>query len=172
PLPTRRSGMTVRPLLVLAASEGGVGRHVAGLAAGFGAAGLAVHIAGPAATGARFDLAGIAPFHPVEIADRPRPAHDLRAVADLAEVIRRVRPDVVHAHGLRAGAAAVLAGRRPGRRPPLIVQWHNAVLGTGPRRSALSALELLVARGADVTLGASIDLVARARALGSRDVRL
>jgi glycosyltransferase involved in cell wall biosynthesis len=164
--------MTVRPLLVLAASEGGVGRYVTGLASGFSAAGLAVHVAGPAATGSRFRMAEFAPYHPVEIADRPRPAHDLRAVTDLAEVIRRVRPDVIHAHGLRAGVVAVLAGRRPGRRPPLVVSWHNALLGSGPRRTAITGLELLVARGADVTLGASSDLVGRAGALGARDARL
>ncbi|MEO7745081.1 MAG: glycosyltransferase, partial [Actinomycetota bacterium] len=78
--------------------------------------------------------------------------------------------DVVHAHGLRAGFIAVLALRGAGTR--LVVTWHNAVLGGGPRRRLLVALERVVARGADVTLGASTDLVARAAALGARDARL
>lgn len=76
---------------------------------------------------------------------------------------------VVHAHGLRAG---LLAGLALGRDVPLVVTWHNAILSRGPRRFLLSAMERRVARRADVTLGASSDLVDRARALGARDARL
>ena len=50
--------------------------------------------------------------------------------------------------------------------------WHNAVLGGGVRARALRAAERHVARSAQLTLGASDDLVARARAWGGRDVRL
>jgi glycosyltransferase involved in cell wall biosynthesis len=76
---------------------------------------------------------------------------------------------VVHAHGLRAG---LLAGLALGRDVPLVVTWHNAILSRRPRRLLLSAMERRVARRADVTLGASSDLVDRARALGARDARL
>jgi glycosyltransferase involved in cell wall biosynthesis len=55
---------------------------------------------------------------------------------------------------------------------PLVVTWHNRVLGGGLRAQALRAGERLVARSADVTLGASEDLVARARSFGAGDVRL
>src|SRR5512132_2928881 len=104
-------------------------------------------------------------------------------------------PLVVHAHGLRAGLVAGLATRstilvrrsrhraqRPrGLRrrrsshraghPPLVVTWHNAVLGKGPARFVLAGLEGAVARMADVTLGASYDLVARASRMGAADAR-
>ncbi|MGH8826271.1 MAG: glycosyltransferase family 4 protein, partial [Jiangellaceae bacterium] len=59
---------------------------------------------------------------------------------------------------------------RPGR-TPLVATWHNAVLGGGPRRRVLAAIERLAARRADVTLGASSDLVDRARSLGAVDAR-
>ncbi len=68
--------------------------------------------------------------------------------------------DVVHAHGLRAGALAVLTGG------PVVVTLHNAVAG----RTA-AALERLAARRAAVVLAAGADLADRARALGARDVR-
>ena len=50
--------------------------------------------------------------------------------------------------------------------------WHNAVLATGIAGRLLAAGERFVARGADVNLAASPDLVERIRALGGRDVRL
>jgi len=76
----------------------------------------------------------------------------------------------VHAHGLRAGLLASLA--LGGRRTPLIVTWHSAVLAEGARAKLLCLLERRVARACAVALGASSDLVARARALGARDARL
>ncbi len=159
-------------LLVHGTSTGGVGRHVQGLTQRLTAAGADVRVACPASTQEVF---GFAQHVPVEIGTRPDPVADARAVLTL----RRHRADVVHAHGLRAGALAALTGRRP-----LVVTWHNAQLPgarlpgaqlagaqlAGSRAGAL--LERLVARRADVTLAASQDLADRARALGARDVRL
>src|SRR2546430_16665658 len=54
---------------------------------------------------------------------------------------------------------------------PFVVTWHNAVLASGLRGAVHRMLERRVARLADVTLGASTDLVARALAAGGRDVR-
>src|ERR1700733_11342831 len=87
---------------VLGTSTGGTGRHVAMLAREFAARGVAVWVFGPAATGRRFFPAdGLPSFEAVEIADRPRPAHDLAAVLRLRRLLREWAPDVVHAHGLR-----------------------------------------------------------------------
>lgn len=156
-----------RVALVLATSTGGVGQHVRSLAGGLVARGVPVTVAGPAATEEQFAFtAAGAAFAPVEISTAPRPLHDLHAVRRLRAALDPAA--VVHAHGLRAG---FLAGFAAGRRP-LVVTWHNAVLGAGPRRALLTALEARVARRADVTLGASLDLVARARSLGARDARL
>lgn len=146
-----------RVLLVLGTSTGGVGRHVASLAAGLAAEGLRVTVAGPPATGELFDLPG---FVPVDVGARPRPARDLRAAWRLRALAGGA--DVVHAHGLRAATLA------PGRRP-LVVTWHNRQLGPG-RLGPL--LERRAARRAAVTLAASADLADRARAAGGTDVRL
>ena len=80
------------------------------------------------------------------------------------------RADVLHAHGYQAGgwARAVAAVRRT----PLVVTWHNAILGSGPGPAAARLLQRAVARGADLTLGASADLVVTAQRLGARAARL
>jgi glycosyltransferase involved in cell wall biosynthesis len=188
-----------RVALVLASSTGGIGRHVASLAEGLTRGGFEVAVLGPAPTEALFDFTGKgARFVPVDLpgADR-RPAvtqpeaegdgpaaargggGTVEAVRALRRALVEVAPDVVHAHGLRAGLVADLAlhplpltGSRPLPRVPLVVTWHNAVLAEGVVGRVLRLGERRVARAADVTLGASADLVARARELGARDVRL
>ncbi|HEX5596515.1 MAG TPA: glycosyltransferase family 4 protein [Micromonosporaceae bacterium] len=153
--------------LVLASSTGGVGQHVASLTRGLVAAGTAVTVCGPAATDQQFAFSAAgARFVPVEIPPAPTPA-DYRAVTALRRALRG-DIDIVHAHGLRAGLVAVLA--RPAQ--PVIVTWHNAVLAGGLRGQLSRLVERIVARSARVTLGASADLVERARALGATDARL
>jgi glycosyltransferase involved in cell wall biosynthesis len=251
-----------RVALVLASSTGGIGRHVASLAAGLVAGGGEVRVFGPAATEELFGFTGLgAGFTAVEMptgdrgaagpgpggapgaaaagpqpgavpggpdsgtipeapdsgavpaspgrgavpaadearavpggpgeARRPAPAAGgaagtRAAVRALRRELAAWRPDLVHAHGLRAGLVADLARRRPPLPNgslrdayPLVVTWHNAVQGGGAapagrtvRGQVLRLTERLVARGADVTLGASADLVDRARGLGARDARL
>jgi glycosyltransferase involved in cell wall biosynthesis len=154
---------------VLASSTGGIGRHVASLAAGLAAAGVEVGVHAPAATENQFAFSAAGPaFHQLEIPAGPH-VRDAAAVRRLARQLREESPDVVHAHGLRAGLVAALA--RPAG-CPLVVTWHNLVLAGGLRARVFRSLERYVARSADVTLGASADLVARVRELGGRDVRL
>jgi glycosyltransferase involved in cell wall biosynthesis len=113
------------------------------------------------------------PFEPLEIAERPRPAQDAAAVRRLRGLLRRSRADVVHAHGLRAGAAAALAMLAVGRdRPRLVVTVHNAAPAGGPAAVVYGLLERLVARRADRVLCVSGDLETRMRALGARHVGL
>ena len=151
--------------LVLASSTGGVGQHVLSLVRGLVAARCPVLVCGPAATDQLFGFtAAGARFVPVEIPAAPGPQD-----AGSVRTLRRALGDaaVVHAHGLRAGFVAVLA--RP--QVPVVVTLHNAVLARGLRRHASNLVERVVARSADVILGASEDLVARARVLGARDAR-
>jgi glycosyltransferase involved in cell wall biosynthesis len=156
----------VRVLQVLATSAGGVGRHVLDLGTGLAGEGLEVRVAGPAATGAQFGFraAGLG-FEPVEIADRPRPAADLRALVRLRRLAAGA--DVVHAHGLRAGALAVLAARSRRRRPAVVVTLHNALVSGGRTAVVYRALERVVAR-ADLVLGVSADLVTGMDRRGAR----
>lgn len=161
-----------RILLVLGSSAGGVARHVAQIASALGVPapdglGAIVHVAGPAELAGDLAPAGSAvAFEAVPITDRPR--------AGDAGVVRRLRTlatgaDVVHAHGLRAGTLAVLAARTLPRagRPRVVVTLHNLPVGGRRIRAVAAVLERVVARGADVVLGVSGDLVDRARELGA-----
>jgi glycosyltransferase involved in cell wall biosynthesis len=171
----------VNVLLVLATSGGGVGRHVAELAAGLaGADSVSVTVAGPADTERDFGFtaagaaaaAGTVGFEPLDVADRPRPLADRRAVRRLRAVATGT--DVVHAHGLRAGALAVLAVRRIrpwAQRPKVVVTLHNALVSGGLIAVVHAGLERIVARGADVVLVVSADLGQAIGRRGARDVR-
>ncbi|WP_211238438.1 glycosyltransferase family 4 protein [Actinomadura rifamycini] len=165
----------LRVALVLGTAAGGVGRHVRSVAAGLAERGARVVVCGPADTDARFGFArsGVR-FAAVDLADRPRPLRDAKAVARLRTLLRGA--DVVHAHGLRAGAFAAAACARPAPGPlriarggpPLAVTLHNAVIAGGRTAAVYGALERVVARGADVVLGVSPDLEERMRDLGAR----
>ena len=148
--------------LILGTSAGGVGRHVRSLAGRFVADGMRVAVAGPEPTQQTFDFTGTgATFVRLRIT---RPGTEALAVPALRRATAGV--DIVHAHGLRAGLAAVLSRRRP-----LVVTLHNAVLTEGPGGAVRAAGERAVARGADVVLGVSPDLVERARSLGAKDAQ-
>ncbi|KAE8762074.1 glycosyltransferase, partial [Georgenia thermotolerans] len=156
----------MRVLQLTGSSAGGVARHAREISALLAADGDDVVLAGPADVVHAAAPAGYRPVV-VDIADRPRPA-DVAA----ARAVRRLAAgaDVVHAHGLRAGAIAVLAVRTLARRPRLVVTVHNLPVGGGRVRGVAAVLETLVARGADAVLAVSGDLVARMRGRGARAV--
>ena len=134
--------------LLLAESRGGIGQHVASLVPRYVEAGHEVVVCAPPGTADHFD------FGKATVVGQ---AHGLRGC------------DVVHAHGYRAGMAAL---RDRSHLKPLVVSWHNAVIAPGPRGLVMRLGQRLVARGADLTLGASSDLVDLAKSLGARDARL
>lgn len=157
-----------RIALVLGTSTGGVGRHVRALAAGLHARGAAVTVCAPASVDAAFGFRALgATFVPLPIGKGLR-FFDVRTVRRLRAAIAHA--DLVHAHGLRPSIAATAARR--GHQQPLVVTWHNAVLGSAAHRRALSRGEAFVARRADLVLGASQDLADRAHELGARNARL
>lgn len=159
---------------VVGTTSGGTGRHAAMLADGCQRAGLTVFAFGPERTRSMFPSA--VAFEPVEITDRPRPARDMAAVRRLRRLLRRSDVDVVHAHGMRAGALAALAlGTRrlipsSAARPVLVVSVHNAPPATVTTTAIYVLLERLVARRADAVLCVSADLSARMRRLGADGV--
>lgn len=107
--------------LVLAKSVGGAGRHVRDLA-GFLMAGEQVTVAGPPETDHVFGFTESgAGFAPTDIAAGADVGTDVRAVRRLRPLVRG--SDLVHAHGLRAGA--VTAAAEVPARTPLVVTWHN-----------------------------------------------
>ena len=164
---------------VLGTSTGGTARHVRMLAGGCAARGVAAGVFGPAQTDRDFGFSRLAggqvSFTPVEIADRPRVARDVRAIRRLRRLLAAWRPDVAHAHGLRAGAltAIALAFVRPTvyhRRPALVVTVHNAPPAGGATGAVYRVLERIAAARADSVLCVSPDLEERMRAAGARRV--
>ena len=199
----------MRVAYVLATSAGGTERHVRMLAGGLARRGVTVTVYGPAGPGAadsaaaaggtgsarRQEAPGLPGFAAVQIAERPRPARDLAAVRRLRALFAAFGPDVVHAHGLRAGALAALAvGRdraapdptaddpaaddpaadgqavRDHARPRLVVTVHNAAPDAVLAAAVYRVLERIVARRADAVLCVSADLESRMRRLGARRV--
>jgi glycosyltransferase involved in cell wall biosynthesis len=161
-----------RVAFVIGTTSGGTGGHVRMLVAGLTARGVQVAVYGPAAVERQFGFtAAGAAFHPVDIADRPRPARDLAAVRQLRRALSGAgAPAIVHAHGLRAGALAVFAlgpiGRRDG--VALTVTLHNAPPSGGLAGVIYTVLERVVASGADSVLCVSGDLEERIRRRGAR----
>jgi glycosyltransferase involved in cell wall biosynthesis len=155
----------MRVLVVLGTSAGGVGRHVHGLVGSLTGAGHHVVVACPPEVDAHFDLTGVATaVVPLELSDRPQPARDARAVRELGRVVDGA--DVVHAHGLRAAAVAVLAVGRTG--VPVVSTLHNAAPSGALTGAVYAALERVVALRSTLVLGVSADLVERMRRLGAR----
>jgi glycosyltransferase involved in cell wall biosynthesis len=169
----------LRVAFVLGLATGGTARHVAVLAAGCRAAGLAVSVLAPAPTLALLRGDSGTETFALSIGERARPASDVVAVARLRSRLASWRPGVVHAHGVRAGAFAGLAGtgrtrgrqaRSGRRRPALVVTVHNAPPAGRGSRLVYGVLERICARRADLVLCASGDLAARMRDLGAASV--
>ncbi|MEU4233186.1 glycosyltransferase family 4 protein [Nonomuraea sp. NPDC026600] len=106
----------MRVAFVLGTTSGGTGRHVRMLVEGLVRRGHRVVVLGPGSVEERFSFGGAgARFVEVPMSDRPHPVNDLRAVLAIRRMTKDA--DVVHAHGLRAGALAGLGlwGRVTGR---------------------------------------------------------
>ncbi len=160
-------------LLVTGLVEGGVGAHVADLAKGLRTQGWQVRVAAPAVVTQRFALADEqTPALDLRVGSRPSPVADVRAIAALRR--QMVEAEVVHAHGLRAGAMAVIARccMRPAKSaksaksakmrarhtPALVVTSHNSAPSGGLSGRVYALLARIVERGADSLLVVSPDL--------------
>ncbi|WP_431869462.1 glycosyltransferase family 4 protein [Nocardiopsis eucommiae] len=158
--------MNGRIALVVGTVSGGVGRHVRSLGEGLVGRGFRVAVVGPPSADREFGFSSLGMrFSPVPIGPSPAPG-DPGVVLRLNALLRGA--DVVHAHGLRAGALCALAGARP-----LVVTAHNAppVVG-GVLGAVYPVLERIVAHRAQVVLGVSGDLVRRLAAAGAKDARM
>ncbi len=102
-------------------TDGGVGRHVRDLADGLSACGWTVLLVGPAMPAG----VGAATAHVrLDMERAMAPRADLAAGRRLSEIIRRHRPDLVHAHSSKAGAVARLT-RLAHPRVPVIYTPHG-----------------------------------------------
>ena len=158
-----------RILQVCGSAAGGVRAHLAACARLLAADGHDVIVEAPAAVLDGLDIEP-ARAEPLEIGPRPS-LNDTLAVARLRRLGRRA--DVLHAHGLRAGALAALAlGRRRRGRTRLVVTLHNLTVGGRLTTLVGDRLERLIARRADLVLAVSPDLAERAKDLGTPHVEL
>lgn len=158
-----------RILQVCGSAAGGVRAHLADCARLLAADGHDVIVEAPAAVLDGLDIEP-ARAEPLEIGPRPS-LNDTLAVARLRRLGRRA--DVLHAHGLRAGALAALAlGRRRRGRTRLVVTLHNLTVGGRLTTLVGDRLERLIARRADLVLAVSPDLAERAKDLGTPHVEL
>jgi glycosyltransferase involved in cell wall biosynthesis len=143
----------VKVAQLLTASTGGIGRHVASITPRLEQRGHQIRVFCPKATA---EAQGFAEL-----------GFD---VWPLTSQRRFIGADLVHAHGLKAGWLGLPIAWM--FRVPLVVTWHNAVLGDGLAPAAVRQMQRAVAVGADLTLGASRDLVAEAQRLGAKNARL
>ena len=158
-----------RILQVCGSAAGGVRAHLADCARILAADGHDVIVEAPAAV---LDSLDVEPARAEALEIGPRPSlNDTLAVARLRRLGRRA--DVLHAHGLRAGALAALAlGRRRRGRTRLVVTLHNLTVGGRLTTLVGDRLERLIARRADLVLAVSPDLAERAQDLGTPHVEL
>ncbi|WP_407940499.1 glycosyltransferase family 4 protein [Nonomuraea montanisoli] len=129
---------------VLGTTSGGTGRHVRMLATGLVRRGHRVLVVGPPDVEESLAFTGVgARFVPIRVSDRPHPLDDARSVLALRRLT--MDADVVHAHGLRAGALAALA--LPGR-AALLTGAGGAAAAPMPRGGAPAAPREAAERGA------------------------
>ena len=165
----RDGGRRLRVLEVCGSAAGGVRSHVLECARLLAADRHDVVLLAPEQVLAGADAGG-ARTGVLRIGARPS-FGDAAVLARLRRLGRRA--DVVHAHGLRAGALAALAlgGRRPGR-TRLVVTEHNLPVGGRLTVAVGERLAAVIAERADHVLVVSPDLARRARERGAQHVEL
>lgn len=157
-----------RVLELSAQAAGGVRAHIRQVSQLLAKDGHQVLLAGPSnVISPAPDVVGGACLrtYQIDIGARPSGA-DLKALRQLKQLAATAQ--VIHAHGLRAGALAVLAAKRlpAAKRPRVVVTLHNLPVGSAPTRLVGKALHLVVVKGADYVLTVSPDLLEKAKQLG------
>ena len=157
-----------RVLELSAQAAGGVRAHIRQVSQLLAKDGHQVLLAGPSNVISPADgaVSGACPrTYQIDIGARPSGA-DLKALRQLKQLATTAQ--VIHAHGLRAGALAVLAVKRlpAAKRPRVVVTLHNLPVGSAPTRLVGKALHLVVVKGADYVLTVSPDLLEKAKQLG------
>ena len=157
-----------RVLELSAQAAGGVRAHIRQVSQLLAKDGHQVLLAGPSnVISPADDAVGGACLRTYQIYIGARPSGaDLKALRQLKQLAATAQ--VIHAHGLRAGALAVLAVKRlpAAKRPRVVVTLHNLPVGSAPTRLVGQALQLVVVKGADYVLTVSPDLLEKAKQLG------
>ncbi len=135
--------------MVIRAGEGGAFRHVADLSGVLAERGYEVAVCGPH-HGAELTV----PVLPLEMSRAIMLGSDARSALGFARIVRDFRPDIVHAHGNKAGVVARMAHvARPGT--PVIYSPHGYAFAghfSSRQQKLYRALESLVAPLATLVL--------------------
>ena len=152
-----------RVLMVIRAGEGGAFRHVVDLSGALAERGYEVAVCGPHG-GADLTV----PVLPLAMPRAIVPGSDARAALGFAGIVRDFKPDIIHAHGNKAGVVARLAHlASPGT--PVIYSPHGYAFAGHFKSRELKlyrALESIVAPLATVVLCVCEAEAALARATG------
>jgi glycosyltransferase involved in cell wall biosynthesis len=139
----------MRVLLCHQPVDGGVGRHICDLTEGLSARGHEVVLCSPAAPR---QLEQAVEHVRLDLDRSISPRADRRALAEFLTIVRRVRPDIIHAHSSKAGAIA-RAAKVFSALPPVLYTPHGyAFAGYFSRpaeRSVYRGVERLLAPLAD-----------------------
>ena len=164
-----------RVLLVHQPVDGGVARHVADLCTGLAARGLEPVLCGPDLPVTLRGRGAAGDHQPLALQRSVSPGPDAAAARRLAAIVRRVRPDVIHAHSSKAGAVARVARVAHPRRPVIYTPHGYAMAGFFERelertayREAERGLGLLTTRviavcEAEAALARTVTLSRRVR---------
>ncbi|HWI08467.1 MAG TPA: glycosyltransferase [Solirubrobacteraceae bacterium] len=133
----------MRVLMVSQPADGGAFEHVVRLAKGLRGRGHEVTLCGPLG-----GLEGIVggDVERLEMTREISIGRDAHAAVGLARIVRRVRPDVIHAHSSKAGALA-RAGRAAAPRVPVVYTPHGFAFAGFVRREADRILYRAIERG-------------------------
>ncbi len=157
----------IRVLRVIARlNVGGPSLHVSYLTEGLASRGYSTMLVAGAISEGEASMEFVADQRGIEIRSIPglqrevSPREDLRVVLDLARLIRRQRPHILHTHTAKAGTvgrvAALLSGSR---RPPIVLHtFHGHTLAGyfGPAKErAYRQIERTLARASDALVAVS-----------------
>jgi glycosyltransferase involved in cell wall biosynthesis len=135
-------------LLVHQPIDGGVGRHVSDVATGLSSRGFQVTLCGPALPEPVPSASANVSHITVPMSRAVSPRTDAIAVRDLVEAVRKVKPDLVHAHSSKAGAISRLQRLR-NRRTPVLYTPHGysfaSHFAVGAQRLAYREMEHVLA---------------------------
>ena len=157
----------IRVLRVIARlNVGGPSLHVSYLTEGLASRGYVTTLAAGEISQGEGSMAFVAAQRGIEVTSIPglqrevSPIADARVVRELADLIRRLQPHVLHTHTAKAGAVGRLAARVVGRdRPPVVVHtFHGHTLRGyfGPTKErAYRKIERALAREADALIAVS-----------------
>jgi glycosyltransferase involved in cell wall biosynthesis len=120
----RARSAVIRVLLVHQPTDGGVARHVADLFAGLRAYGHEPVLCGPQPPVSLRGQLQPGDHEPLAMQRGIAPGPDAEAARHLVGIVRRLRPDVVHAHSSKAGAVA-RAARLANPRIPVLYTPHG-----------------------------------------------